>query len=189
LIWCYSRENVQQIVPEPVPPLPFQSLLLPHVNDEVKKEKKQREKKVKQQKDRRKKQPEENEVAKKEREALEQLRLAEERLELERAEQRRAEERARLHLLELARDTATPPMRQDFPEAPTPHAAAELQLPEPSPIAEPKYDNDSDTIPFFDDAVTVTEEVASEPLETTFPLNISVDEPTSPQKRRRERIK
>lgn len=54
---------------------------------------------------------------------------------------------------------------------------------------DPSYDNDSDTIPFFDDAVAKTEEVSNDPLETTFPFNISMDESTSPHKKKKRKDK
>ncbi|VDK56717.1 unnamed protein product [Cylicostephanus goldi] len=108
----------QRPVAEAETALALQSFLLAHVKEEVKKEKKQREKKGKQKEKRKLLQQEELEqLRKQEQEIQEQQRIAEaERLEKERIEQLQAEEKARLHLLELTRDTATPPMRE-VPEA------------------------------------------------------------------------
>ncbi|ETN87236.1 hypothetical protein NECAME_00095, partial [Necator americanus] len=177
--------------PIPDPPeaaLALQSILLAHVKEEVTKEKKQREKKAKQ-KDKRKKLQEEQELLRKqEQEARERQLLAEQRLEKERAEQRQAEERARLHLLELARDTATPPMRQEVPEAQTPQMPLDARVPGATPSTiDPHYDNDSDTIPFFDDAVPAPTEKVPVPLETTFPLNISLDDSMSQHHKKKKK--
>lgn len=52
---------------------------------------------------------------------------------------------------------------------------------------DPHYDNDSDTIPFFDDAVPAPVEEVPVPLETTFPLNISLDESLSQHHKKKKK--
>ncbi|KHJ94691.1 hypothetical protein OESDEN_05377 [Oesophagostomum dentatum] len=203
----------QRSVAEPEAAVALQSIIMAQVKEEVKKEKKQREKKVKQ-KDKHKKQQEEQEMLRKQEEAArEQERLAQERLEKERAEQQQAEERARLRLLELARDTATPPMRQEVPEASprslkivisNPHSDSassafspppqvtqgltELRVPGATPATDPQYDNDSDTVPFFDDAaIPPPPSEEPKPLVTTFPPTVDLHDSSSQHHKKKKK--
>ncbi|VDL69492.1 unnamed protein product [Nippostrongylus brasiliensis] len=90
---------------------PVVNLFVPQVKEEVKKSKKPKEKTSKP-KEKKKKTP----MSVKEPEKVKEPVVQEVKLERDQLEQQRAEEKARLHLLELARDIATPPMRQEVPE-------------------------------------------------------------------------
>ncbi|KAE9415628.1 hypothetical protein Angca_007631, partial [Angiostrongylus cantonensis] len=163
-------------------PLSLKSFLLAHIGEEVSNDSKQEKKEKREKQKAKRKKQQEGELGK---EGEEQQQHVAEGYQQGRGVQQSSEERAQLQLLELNRDVATPPMREELPEALTPKTT-EIHDPSPSAV-DVRYDNDSDTIPFFDDSVAPEGSTMCGSAETMFSMATGVDNSSSPHRKKKKK--